>query len=130
MGQRITPPVAAVATGAKPCYVLKVADAAHEQGYVGEAWGTLKGDRIRAMHGLYMGVSYALNKSVAIQLDVAQMKANRAYVTSKFQARRAFRPRRRRCLRPQSDTRDVVRDGSIAASENLLEAACVAPGQT
>ena len=34
----------------------KVADAAHEQGYVGEAWGTLKGDRIRAMHGLYMGV--------------------------------------------------------------------------
>ncbi len=50
----------------------KVADAAHEQGYVGEAWGTLKGDRIRAMHGLYMGVSYALNKSVAIQLDRAQ----------------------------------------------------------
>ena len=58
----------------------KVADAAHEQGYVGEAWGTLKGDRIRAMHGLYMGVSYALNKSVAIQLDRAQTVANRAFV--------------------------------------------------
>ena len=73
-------------------FLEKVADAAHEQGYVGEAWGTLKGDRIRAMHGLYMGVSYALNKSVAIQLDVAQMRANRAYVTSKAHARRAFYP--------------------------------------
>ena len=102
-----------------------MADAAHEQGYVGEAWGTLKGDRIRAMHGLYMGVSYALNKSVAIQLDKAQMVANRAYVTSKFHARRPFRPRRR-----QPDRRNVVRDNSIAATKNLCEAACVEPGQT
>ena len=121
----------------------KVADGAHEQGYVGEAWGTLKGDRIRAMHGLYMGVSYALNKSVAIQLDKAQMVANRAFVTSKFHHRRVFHHRRRRCLRPQSDSRNVVRGGSIAATaiatagarampapENLRETACVAPGQT
>merc|ERR1712196_313113 len=101
-----------------------VADAAHEQGYVGEAWGTLKGDRIRAMHGLYMGVSYALNKSVAIQLDVAQMVANRAYVTSKFQARRAFRPRRR-----QPDRRNVVRGGSIAAAAGATAGAraCLLP---
>ena len=72
----------------------KVADAAHEQGYVGEAWGTLKGDRIRAMHGLYMGVSYALNKSVAIQLGRAQTVANRAFVTSRAHSRRTFPGRR------------------------------------
>ena len=91
----------------------KVANAAHEQGYVGEAWGTLKGDRIRAMHGLYMGVSYALNKSVAMQLDRAQTRANRAFVTSMAHSRRAFRPRRR-LGRPPHTTR---------------EAAYVAPGQ-
>ena len=62
-----------------------------------------------------MGVSYALNRCVAIQLDKAQMVANRAYVTSKFHHRRAFHHRRRRCLRPQPDRRNVVRDGSIAA---------------
>ena len=144
MGQRITPPVAAVATGAKPCYVLKVADAAHEQGYVGEAWGTLKGDRIRAMHGLYMGVSYALNKSVAIQLDVAQTRANRAYVTSKAQGRRAFYPPPTR--RRQPDRMNVVRGGSAAAAavatagvpatpalatlSSLIEAVPAAPDQT
>ena len=27
----------------------RVADAAHQQGYVGEVWGTLKGDRVRAI---------------------------------------------------------------------------------
>merc|ERR1712078_525443 len=91
----------------------KVANAAHEQGYVGEAWGTLKGDRIRAMHGLYMGVSYALNKHVAIQLDRAQTVANRAFVTSRDHHRRAFRPGRRPG-RPSHRTR---------------EAAYVAPGQ-
>ena len=91
----------------------RVADAAHEQGYVGEAWGTLKGDRIRAMHGLYMGVSYALNKSVAMQLDRAQTRANRAFVTSRAHSRRAFRPGRR-LGRPPHTTR---------------EAAYVAPGQ-
>ena len=94
-------------------FLEKVADAAHEQGYVGEAWGTLKGDRIRAMHGLYMGVSYALNKSVAIQLDVAQMRANRAYVTSKAHARRAFYPPP--TCRRQPDRMNVVRGGSAAA---------------
>ena len=92
----------------------KVADAAHEQGYVGEAWGTLKGDRIRAMHGLYMGVSYALNKSVAMQLDRAQTRANRAFVTSRAHSRRAFRPGRR----------------SGRNLPHTREAACVAPGQT
>ena len=69
--------------------------AAHEQGYVGEAWGTLKGDRIRAMHGLYMGMSYALNKSVAQQLDRALTEANRAFVNSRAHSRLAFRPGRR-----------------------------------
>ena len=102
----------------------KVADAAHEQGYVGEAWGTLKGDRIRAMHGLYMGVSYALNKSVAIQLDVAQMRANRAYVTCKAHARRAFRPPTRR---RQSNMRNVVRGGSAAAAATAGAPAMPAP---
>ena len=91
----------------------KVADAAHEQGYVGEAWGTLKGDRIRAMHGLYMGVSYALNKSVAIQLDGAQTVANRAFVTSRAHNRRTF-PGRRPGRTPHT----------------TRVAACVAPGQT
>ena len=91
----------------------KVADAAHEQGYVGEAWGTLKGDRIRAMHGLYMGVSYALNKSVAIQLDSAQTTANRAFVTSRAHSRRIFPGRRSR-----------------RTSHTTRQAACVAPGRT
>ena len=124
-------------------FLEKVADAAHEQGYVGEAWGTLKGDRIRAMHGLYMGVSYALNKSVAIQLDVAQMRANRAYVTCKAHARRAFHPPTRR---RQSNMRNVVRGGSAAAAatagapampapdlatlSSLIEAVPAAPDQT
>ena len=40
----------------------RVADAAHQQGYVGEVWGTLKGDRVRAMHGLFRNLSSALNK--------------------------------------------------------------------
>ncbi len=59
------------------------------------------------MHGLYMGVSYALNKSVAIWiwLDVAQMRANRAYVTCKAHARRAFHPPTRR---RQSDMRNIA----------------------
>ena len=64
------------------------------------------------MHGLYMGVSYALNKSVAIQLDRAQTGANRAFVTSRAHSRRAFG---RRPGRPSREAR---------------EAACVAPGQT
>ena len=93
----------------------KVADAAHEQGYVGEAWGTLKGDRIRAMHGLYMGMSYALNKSVAQQLDRALTEANRAFVTSRAHSRRTFVFPGRRSGRNLPHTR---------------EAACVAPGQT
>ena len=92
----------------------KVADAAHDQGYVGEAWGTLKGDRIRAMHGLYMGVSYALNKSVAMQLDRAQTEANRAFVTSRAHPRRTFRPGRRLGRPPPHTTRGAT---------------CVAPGQ-
>ena len=83
----------------------KVANAAHEQGYVGEAWGTLKGDRIRAMHGLYMGVSYALNKSVAMQLDRAQTEANRAFVTSRAHSRRAFG---RRPGRPSHRNREAI----------------------
>ena len=90
----------------------KVADAAHEQGYVGEAWGTLKGDRIRAMHGLYMDVSYALNKHVAIQLDTAQTVANRAFVASRAHSRRALG---RRPGRPSQRTREAIP---------------VAPGQT
>lgn len=57
-----------------------MASAAHESGYVGEAWGTLKGDRTRAMHGLFMGLRYALYKNVATQLYLAQMNANRLFV--------------------------------------------------
>ena len=44
--------------------------------------------------GLYMGVSYALNKSVAIQLDRALTEANRAFVTSRAHSRRTFHGRR------------------------------------
>jgi hypothetical protein len=29
-------------------FLGKVANAAHEHGYVGEVWGALKGDRVRA----------------------------------------------------------------------------------
>ena len=46
-------------------FLVKVADAAHEYGYVGEAWGALKGDRIRAMHRLFQGLSYVLVRDVA-----------------------------------------------------------------
>ena len=58
-----------------------VACAADRQGYVGEVWGTLKGDKIRAMHGLCRGLSYALNKGVAMQLVQAQETALRHYVS-------------------------------------------------
>ena len=57
------------------------------------------------MHGLYMGVSYALNKSVAIQLDMAQTEANRAFVTSRAHSRRAFG---RRPGRPSHRTREAI----------------------
>ena len=111
-------------------FLEKVADAAHEQGYVGEAWGTLKGDRIRAMHGLYMGVSYALNKSVAIQLDVAQMRANRAYVTSKAHARRAFHPPPTRArARARAATAGAPAMPAPATLATLIEAVPSAPGQ-
>ena len=58
-----------------------VARAADRQGYVGEVWGTLQGDKIRAMHGLCRGLSYALNKGVAMQLVQAQETALRHYVS-------------------------------------------------
>merc|ERR1711965_378202 len=58
----------------------RVADAAHQQGYVGEVWGTLKGDRVRAMHGLFRNLSFALNKCTATQLIHAQETAHRHYV--------------------------------------------------
>lgn len=48
---------------------------------MGEAWGTLKGDRIHAIHGLFMGLSYALYKSAATQLHLKQLEANRTYVS-------------------------------------------------
>ena len=66
----------------------RVADAAHQQGYVGEVWGTLKGDRVRAMHGLFRKLSFALNKCSATQLVHAQETAHGHYV------RRSCLPRR------------------------------------
>ena len=46
----------------------KVANAAHEHGYVGEVRGALKGDRVRATHRLFQGLSHVLNKNAAMQL--------------------------------------------------------------
>ena len=65
-----------------------MADAAHEYGYVGEAWGALKGDRIRAMHRLFQGLSYVLNKNVAMQLVDAQNVALSAFIRDPRHARR------------------------------------------
>ena len=48
-------------------FLGKVANAAHEYGYAGEVWGALKGGRIRAMHRLFQGLGYVLNKNVAAQ---------------------------------------------------------------
>lgn len=45
------------------------------QGYVGEVWGTLKGDKIRATQCLYRGLSHAVGKGVATQLVLAQQAA-------------------------------------------------------
>ena len=56
------------------------------------------------MHGLYMGMSYALNKSVAQQLDRALTEANRAFVTGRAHSRLAFRPGRRRGRPPPHTT--------------------------
>ena len=69
-------------------FLAKVADAAHEYGYVGEAWGALKGDRIRAMHRLFQGPSYVLNKNVAMQLVDAQNVALSAFIRDPRHARR------------------------------------------
>ena len=55
----------------------RVADAAHQQGYVGEVWVTLKGDRVRAMHGLFRGLSHALNNCEAIRVVCAQAGCSR-----------------------------------------------------
>ena len=51
-----------------------------EYGYVGEVWGALKGDRIRAMHRLFQGRSYVLNKNVAMQLVRVQAEVVSTYV--------------------------------------------------
>ena len=55
----------------------RVAEAAHQQGYVGEVWVTLKGDRVRAMHGLFRGLSHALNNCEAIRVVCAQAGCSR-----------------------------------------------------
>ena len=68
-----------------------VARAADRQGYVGEVWGTLQGDKIRAMHGLCRGLSYALNKGVAMQLVQAQETALRHYVSQPRQVHNILR---------------------------------------
>ena len=65
-----------------------MASAAHEQGYVGEVFGALKGDRIRAMHAFFQNFSYVLNKNVAAQLYEAQTDAAGAFL------------RDHRCVRP------------------------------
>jgi len=49
-------------------FLGKVANAAHEHGYVGEVRGALKGDRVRATHRLFQGLSHVLNKNAAMQL--------------------------------------------------------------
>ena len=69
-------------------FLEKVANAAHEYGYVGEVWGTLKGDRIRAMHYLFQGLSYVLNKNVAMQLVEAQNVVVSTFLRHRRHARR------------------------------------------
>merc|ERR1719331_2978504 len=69
-------------------FLEKVANAAHEYGYVGEVWGTLKGDRLRAMHNLFQSLSYVLNKNVAMQLVEAQHRVLSAYLCHPRHARR------------------------------------------
>ena len=69
-------------------FLAKPADAAHEHGYLGEVWGALKGDRIRAMHRLFQGLRYALNKNVAMQLVDAQNVALSAFIRAPRHARR------------------------------------------
>jgi len=69
-----------------------VANAAHEHGYVGEVWGALKGDRIRAMHRFFQGLSSVLNKTVAMQLVDAQNTVIELYRSS-FGSHRHFSER-------------------------------------
>ena len=65
-----------------------VANAAHEHGYVGEVWGSLKGDRIRAMHCFFQGLSFVLNKTVANQLVHAQNNVLSTHLRHPGHARR------------------------------------------